>query len=102
MIGNAAGPVLSVYMLSKRLDKISFAATSAWFIILLNVTKIPLQAFVWKNLSWSGFYLNLMAIPFILIGGYIGIKLVQILPEKLYKNSIKILLFISCIILLIT
>ncbi len=102
MIGNAAGPVLSVYMLSKKLDKISFAATSAWFIILLNVTKIPLQAFVWKNLSWSGFYLNLMAIPFILIGGYIGIKLVQILPEKLYKNSIKILLFISCIILLIT
>jgi len=102
MIGNAAGPALSVYMLSKKLDKITFAATSAWFIMLLNFTKIPLQAFVWHNLSWSGFYLNLMAVPFILIGGLIGIKLVNILPEKSYKNTIKILLLLSCIILLIT
>lgn len=102
MIGNAAGPALSVYMLSKRLDKITFAATSAWFIMLLNFTKIPLQLFVWKNLSWSGFYLNLMAIPFILIGGMIGIKLVNILPEKSYKNVIKILLLLSCFILLLT
>src|SRR5690606_41019723 len=47
MIGNAAGPALSVYMLSKRLNKITFAATSAWFIMILNFTKIPLQAFVW-------------------------------------------------------
>lgn len=102
MIGNAAGPALSVYMLSKKLDKIAFAATSAWFIMILNLTKIPLQAFVWKNLSWSGFYLNLMAIPFIFIGGMIGIKLVKILPEKLYKNVIKVLLLISCLFLLFT
>ena len=91
MIGNAAGPALSVYMLSKKLDKITFAATSAWFIMLLNLTKIPLQAFVWKNLTWAGFYLNLLALPFILVGGIIGIKLVQIIPEKMYKNVIKVL-----------
>lgn len=102
MIGNAAGPALSVYMLSKKLDKITFAATSAWFIMILNLTKIPLQVIVWKNLSWSGFYLNLLAIPFILAGGIIGIRLVKVLPEKSYKNLIKILLLISCIVLLFT
>lgn len=102
MIGNAAGPALSVYMLSKKLDKITFAATSAWFIMILNLSKIPLQAFVWHNLSWSGFILNLMALPFILLGGFIGIKIVKSLPEKSYKNLIKLLLFIACITLLIT
>lgn len=102
MIGNAAGPILSVYMLSKRLDKITFAATSAWFIMILNFSKIPLQAFVWNNLSWTGFYLNLVAVPFIFIGGIIGIKLVKILPKKSYKQLIKVLLLTCCIILLLT
>jgi len=101
MIGNAAGPALSVYMLSKRLDKISFAATSAWFIMILNFTKIPLQAFVWHNLSWAGLYLNLMAIPFILLGGFIGIKIIKILPEKEFRILIMTLVVISAILLMV-
>lgn len=101
MLGNAAGPALSVYMLSKKLDKISFAATSAWFIMILNVTKIPLQAFVWDNLSWSGLYLNLMALPFILLGGYIGIKIVKILPERQFRNLIMALVMISALLLIV-
>ncbi|MBD1422735.1 sulfite exporter TauE/SafE family protein [Sphingobacterium chuzhouense] len=101
MIGNAAGPALSVYMLSKRLNKISFAATSAWFIMLLNFTKIPLQAFIWHNLTWSGFYLNLFAIPFILLGGFVGIKIVKILPEKEFRILIMTLVVISAILLIV-
>jgi uncharacterized membrane protein YfcA len=54
MVGNAAGPALSVYMLSRKLDKITFTATAAWFIMLLNFTKVPLQALVWKTLTWDG------------------------------------------------
>lgn len=101
MIGNAAGPALSVYMLSKKLDKITFAATSAWFIMILNFTKVPLQAFVWHNLSWSGFYLNLMAVPFILLGGFIGIKIVKIIPEKTFRYLIMTLVTISAILLIV-
>lgn len=101
MIGNAAGPALSVYMLSKRLHKISFAATSAWFIMILNFTKIPLQAFVWHNLTWAGFYLNLFAIPFILLGGFIGIKIVKILPEREFRLLIMTLVVISAILLMV-
>lgn len=101
MIGNAAGPALSVYMLSKRLNKISFAATSAWFIMILNFTKIPLQAFVWHNLTWAGFYLNLVAIPFILLGGFIGIKIVKILPEREFRLLIIVLVVISAVMLIV-
>lgn len=101
MIGNAAGPALSVYMLSKRVDKITFAATSAWFIMILNLTKVPLQAFVWKNLSWAGFYLNLMAIPFILLGAWIGIKLLKRIPELYYRYLIMTLVIVSGILLIV-
>lgn len=101
MIGNAAGPALSVYMLSKRLDKITFAATSAWFIFVLNLSKVPLQAFVWHNLTWSGLLLNIMALPFIILGGFIGIKIIKILPEHIFRNIIIALVILASIFLII-
>ena len=101
MVGNAAGPALSVYMLSKRLDKYTFAATSAWFIFILNLTKIPLQAFVWNNISMKGLYLNLLALPFILLGGFIGIKIIKIIPEKTFRFLILSLVVLSSILLIV-
>ena len=101
MVGNAAGPALSVYMLSKNLDKVTFTATSAWFIMILNFTKIPLQALVWKNLTWEGIWLNIMGLPFILLGGYLGIKLLKILPEKEYRQLILALVVISSLFLML-
>jgi len=99
MIGNAAGPALSVYLLSRKMDKYTFVATGAWFIMILNYVKIPLQIFVWNNVSWAGFMLNLMAIPFIILGGITGIKLLKKLPEQLFKRIIQILIIISSILM---
>lgn len=101
MVGNAAGPALSVYMLSKKLDKVTFTATSAWFIMILNFTKIPLQALVWKNLTWEGIWLNIMGLPFILLGGFLGIKLLKIIPEKEYRQLILALVVISSLFLML-
>ncbi|MFD1768912.1 sulfite exporter TauE/SafE family protein [Sphingobacterium suaedae] len=101
MIGNAAGPALSVYMLSKKLSKVTFAATSAWFIMILNLTKVPLQGFVWHNLSWTGLYLNFIALPFIILGGVVGIRLVKILPERQFRLLIMILVLISAVLLIV-
>lgn len=102
MIGNAAGPALSVYMLSKRLDKVAFTATAAWFIMILNFTKIPLQLFYWENLSLKGFILNVMALPFILLGGYLGIRLLKIIPEKQFRQVVVAMVIISTLFLLIS
>jgi uncharacterized membrane protein YfcA len=101
MVGNAAGPALSVYMLSKKLDKVTFTATSAWFIMILNFTKVPLQALVWKNLTWDGIGLNIMGLPFIFLGGFLGIKLLKILPEKEYRQLILVLVVISSLFLMV-
>lgn len=102
MIGNAAGPALSIYLLSRRMDKFTFVATGAWFIMILNYTKIPLQVFVWDNLSWAGIVLNFMALPFILLGGYLGIRVIKVLPDKAFKNLIMALVVLSSIFMLIS
>lgn len=101
MIGNAAGPALSVYLLTKRMSKLTFVATAAWFIMILNYIKIPLQAFVWQNLSIAGLLINIVAVPFILLGGLIGIKLVQVLKEQHFRWVIMTLVIFSSVMLIV-
>ncbi len=99
MIGNAAGPALVVYLLSMRLPKYTFVATGAWFIMILNYLKIPLQLFVWDNITLSGFLLDLIAIPFIIVGGIIGIRIVNVLPEQRFKVMMLVLTVMSTLFL---
>ncbi len=101
MIGNAAGPILTVYLLSMRLPKYALVATGAWFIMILNFLKIPLQVFVWDNITMAGFLLDLMAVPFIILGGFIGIKVVDALPEKQFRTLMVALIVGSTLFLLI-
>ncbi|WP_140938957.1 sulfite exporter TauE/SafE family protein [Sphingobacterium lumbrici] len=101
MIGNVAGPAVSVYLLTKNLNKYALVATGAWFIMILNYIKIPLQFFVWQNISWAGVLLNFIALPFIVLGGVLGIKLVKILPEKEFRITITCMVIISCVLMIL-
>jgi uncharacterized membrane protein YfcA len=83
------------------MDKFTFVATGAWFIMILNYIKIPLQSLVWDNLTLPGIILNIMALPFILLGGFIGIKLVKVLPEESFKKLIMVLVVATCIFMLV-
>ena len=52
MIGNAAGPVMAVYLLSTRIPKNSFIGTGAWFFMLINLVKWPFHIFVWGTIFY--------------------------------------------------
>ena len=40
-VGNAAGPVMSIFLLSRHLEKQEFLGTTAWFFFLVNLSKVP-------------------------------------------------------------
>lgn len=101
MIGNAAGPVLSVYLLSMRKDKMEYIGINAWFFLVVNLLKVPLQIFVWDNISWDTFSLNLAMLPIIAIGACIGISIVKLFPEKGFRRFIQIITILSVVIMLI-
>lgn len=101
MIGNAAGPVLSVYLLSMRKDKMEYIGINAWFFLVVNMLKVPLQIFVWDNISWSTFSLNLTMLPIIGIGAWIGIRIVKVFPEKAFHRFIQIVTILSVVMMLI-
>jgi len=102
MIGNAAGPVMAIYLLSTRIPKLAFVGTNAWFFLTVNYLKIPLQIFAWDNINLTTLAIDACAIPFILIGGYIGIKLVKVLPEKQFRIFTTVVTFISVMVMLFT
>ena len=45
MIGNAAGPVMSVYLLSMRKEKMEYIGINVWFFLVVNLQKVPFQIF---------------------------------------------------------
>lgn len=100
MIGNAAGPVMSVYLLSMKLPKYSFVGTSAWFFLVVNYLKLPLQIFVWDNISPATIALNIISIPFMVIGALAGVYFVKIIPEKSYRIFIIAVTILSTVVLL--
>lgn len=90
MIGNAAGPIMSIYLLAMGLPKNKFIGTGAWFYLIMNLFKIPLHITVWKTIDWNTITLDLVMLPAIMLGAYIGVKIVHYIPEKPYRIFILI------------
>lgn len=101
MVGNAAGPVMSLYLLSMRLPKNAFIGTSAWFFMILNLTKIPLQIFFWKNITPETFTIDLMVLPAIALGAWVGLKIVGKIPEGVFKVLVLTMTGVSAVFLLL-
>jgi uncharacterized membrane protein YfcA len=85
MIGNAAGPVMALYLLSMRLPKNIYIGTGAWFFFMVNLSKVPLHIWSWNTITWRSFQLDLLIIPAIATGAFLGIWLVKLLPEKIFR-----------------
>ena len=85
MIGNAAGPILMMYLLSMRLPKNRFIGTGAWFFFIVNLFKVPFHITVWKTINLESFLFDLLMIPGIVGGALLGIWLVKLIPERAYR-----------------
>jgi hypothetical protein len=85
MIGNAAGPILSLYLLSMRLPKNIFIGTAAWFFFIVNLSKVPFHIFIWKTITWESISFNILMIIPIILGAVSGFYLVKLFPEKTYR-----------------
>ena len=98
MVANAAGPVMNMYLLSKKLPREEFVATGAWFFFLVNLSKIP----VYTNLglfSRQSLSFDLALAPFVIAGALFGRKLLMVMPEKLFVNLVVGLAFVATLLL---
>jgi uncharacterized membrane protein YfcA len=101
MIGNAAGTVMSIYLLSMRLPKNTFIGTAAWFFMIINLLKIPLQIFFWKNISPATLAFDAAMIPFIAAGAFIGFRVTGKIPERAYRIFVIVMTGLAAVMLLL-
>jgi len=85
MIGNAAGPIMSIYFLSMGFNKNKFIGTAAWFFLFVNLFKVPFHVFIWNTIDLEILIFDLYLFPLILIGAIIGVWIVKKIPERPYK-----------------
>jgi len=101
MIGNLAGPIFAIYMLAMNLPKNAFIGTGAWFFLIVNFFKFPLQVWVWNNIGWKTIITDLIMLPAIALGAFLGIWIVRKIPDKTYRTFVIIVTVLSAFLLLI-
>jgi uncharacterized membrane protein YfcA len=85
MVGNLAGPVMALYLLSMQLPKNQFIGTAAWFFLIINLLKMPFHIWVWETITWDTVLLNTALLPAIAIGAVLGISIVKKIPEAGFR-----------------
>ncbi len=85
MVGNAAGPVMGLYLLSSGLGKGRLVGTSAWFFCIVNLAKLPFHLFVWHTATVQTLLVDLAVAPVAVLATILGVKIVRIIPEKPYR-----------------
>ncbi len=101
MMGNAAGAVMAIYLLALRLPKNEYIGTAAWFFFIVNVFKVPLHIFSWHTITLNSFLLDLMALPAVAIGAFLGIKIIKKIPTQSYRIFVIVITILSAFLLVI-
>lgn len=83
-LANAAGPVYSIYALVHKMPKMTFLGIGARFFLLVNLFKIP---FLGQQdlINAESLRLNLLLLPALLIGIFLGRKLIGLVPQRAFE-----------------
>ena len=90
MVANAAGPVMTLYLLAVGLPKLEIVSTGAYFFLAINVFKLPFSW--WLDLVHGGsLLLDLLLMPAVVIGLITGHRLVALIPQRPFEVLLLVL-----------
>ncbi len=93
-VSHAGGPPVAIYLLSRKVTKTAFQATTVIVFFVVNIAKIPpyaaLGIFTTETL-WA----NLLLAPAALLGAWAGVKAHRMVPERLFFAITYVLLTVT-------
>lgn len=101
MIGNLAGAFANLYFLAMRMPKNEFIGTAAWVFLVINLFKLPFQAFYWKNITPGTLQLDLLLLPALALGFWAGLILVGRIDERHYRRIVFALTIAGALVMLV-
>jgi uncharacterized protein len=90
MLANAAGPVMTIYLLSMGLSKEEFVGTGAWFYFIMNLFKVPFSLAL-GLITWESLKFDLFLLPVVVIGSLAGVLVMKKLPQRAFNLIAEIL-----------
>jgi len=99
-VGNAAGPMMSIYLVSRRLDKHQFLGTTAWFFFFVNLSKVPLFTAL-DMITWEVVQFDLLLLPIAAAGAVVGAVVLKKMPQKLFNVLVLVLAGIAAVRMLV-
>ena len=95
-VGNAAGPVMSVYLISQGLPKERFMGTWAWFFLIANLSKVPIfGALGIITATTLGF--DLVVVAMVLVGALVGRRVFLLIPQRLFNALVLVLAAVAAL-----
>lgn len=90
VIGNAGGPVMTVYIAAQGFSKERFMGTFAVFFFLVNILKLPIVAQL-GMITLETLRFDLYLLPGVLLGSLLGRRIFLLIPEKWFVPLIIVL-----------
>lgn len=87
MVANAAGPVMTLYLVAQDVDKRRFLGTVAWFFLGVNLCKVPFSAGLGlfnRDMAVTSVVLT----PLVLAGGFAGIAVARRLEQRSFDIAV--------------
>jgi uncharacterized membrane protein YfcA len=87
MVANAGGPVMSMYLLSAGFRKLGFLGTSAFFFLIVNVSKVPFSVGL-GLIDGSSLLLDAALALFVLPGALLGKWAVSRINQRVFEQLV--------------
>jgi len=87
MVANAGGPVMTLYLLSQKVDKLRFLGTVAWFFFCVNLCKLPFSAGL-GLITWTTVGTAALLAPFVVAGAAVGVVTARRLQQRTFERVV--------------
>lgn len=84
MLANAAGPVIQLYLMARRVPKMELIGIGARFFLVINLLKVPLNARL-ALITHDSLMDNLRLVPAVAVGIFSGKWLLQHVPQAAFE-----------------
>ena len=85
MLANAAGPVMTVYLLAHRFEKKEYLGVFSRFFLFINLFKIPFSADL-GIINEASLKTNLVLLPGVVLGILLGWMLLRRMSQSVFEK----------------
>ena len=100
MVANAAGAVMTLYLVAQGVEKRRFIGTAAWFFLGVNLCKLPFSVglgLVDISMLWT----TLVLAPAVGLGGWAGVHLIRRINQQSFERAVLVASAVGALALLL-